>query len=284
MVVSAMRVTDFLTYILLGLALCLFLFPLYWIVDTSFKPQIEYFASPPTFVAQNPTINNYLYFFLSTTATSALGSTAVPAMINSSIIATASSLLTVSLAFLGGYALVRFEFKGRRDIAFWILSQRMFPPIIVAIPLFFMFKQLGMLDQHPTMILTYTAMNLPFAIWMIRGFVAGLPVEIEESASIDGCSRWGVLWKIVFPLALPGIATAFIFSFAFSWNEFLFALILTRSVAKTLPIELIGMVSINFYLFGQIAALATIAIIPTVIVTLIAQRYLVGGLTLGAVK
>jgi len=269
------RTEDVLTYIILTIALLFAIFPLYWMVNTSLKPELEYYASPPTYFPTNLTTKNFNYIWREY---STIG------LFNSTIIATFSSMLAIFLGSFAAYALTRYDFRGRKDVAFWILSQRMFPAVAVVIPIFVMFKTLGLLDTHLGMILVHTAVTLPFAVWMLRGFLMELPVEIEEAALIDGCSRPGCLLRIVLPMIAPGLAATAIFCYILSWNEFIFALILTRSVARTIPIELVGMQSTQFYMFGELTALCTFAIIPVIIVTLALQKYIVRGLTFGAVK
>ena len=195
---------------------------------------------------------------------------------NSLIIAVSSSALAITIGSLAAYSLSRFEFKRLKNnyIAFWILSNRMFPPVALVIPFFLMFKFLNMLDTLPAVIVAHTAFSLPFVVWMMREFFLDMPKEIEESAMIDGCSTFGVLRRVVLPLAAPSIATVVVFCFIFSWNELLFALFLTYNRAQTLPM----------LVAGDGDAVSTVAIIPPILFAILVQKYIIRGLTLGAVK
>lgn len=252
----------------------LFAFPIFWIVSTSFKIPNEYFANPPIWLPQHPTLSAYGEIFSPTSAR---------ALTNSLIMATLSTLLAILLGAPAAYSLVRFQ-TGGQSLAFWFLSQRFLPPIAVILPVFIFFRRLRWVDTYHGLILLYTVFNLPYVVWMLRSYFQDVPLEVEESALIDGASRWQALWHITTPLAAGGLIATGVFAFIFSWNEFLFALILTRAKTMTLPIALAAFFGSQSAFWGQASALSVTATAPIFALTLLFQRYLVRGLTLGAVK
>ncbi|MDI3530822.1 MAG: multiple sugar transport system permease protein [Candidatus Atribacteria bacterium] len=205
---------------------------------------------------------------------------------NSLIVALCSSLITLVLGVMAGYALTRFQYRRwkNEDIAFFILSQRMFPPVALAMPFFILFNVLQLLDNVLSLIIVYSVMNLPIVTWIVKEFFSDLPKELEEAALVDGCSRWKALFTILMPLAIPGIAVSFLFSFIFSWNEFLIALTLTFENAKTLPLQMAGLTTLRGPQYWDIAASSLVIMIPPLLVTIFANRYIIRGLTFGAVK
>lgn len=205
-------------------------------------------------------------------------------IVNSLVVAGGTTVATLILGTLAAYGLARYRFKARDHLAFWILSIRMMPPIAAAIPIFIVFRELGMLNTHGGLILVHLLITLPLAVWMLRGFFEEVPIDVEESARIDGCSPFGVFFRITLPLSVHGIAAAALLSFIFSWNEFLFALLLTGPDTRTLPVAITGFVRETGILWGQMGAAGTIMLIPTAAITLFMQRYLVRGLTMGAIK
>ena len=206
-------------------------------------------------------------------------------LVNSVIISVGSSILAVMIGSLAAYALGRFRFKGNRDIAFWILTTRMAPAVAVIIPMFIMYRSFFHLyNTYTGMILVYLVFNLPFAVWMLRGFFAEIPTEIEEAAFVDGCSRLAAFWHVILPLVAPGMAASTIFCVIMSWNEFLFALILTADKTKTLPVAATTFVGSMGVQWGELCASGTVIMIPLLVFALLMQRHLVRGLTLGAVK
>lgn len=269
---KSIKPLDVFAWVVLLVAAFVALFPIYWMMTTSFKNPIDAAKRPPAFVP-------FLNFQPTLDAWNGLlgkGSLLYRVATNSLIIAVSSSALCLLIGSLAAYSLARFEFKRwqNNDIALWILLYRMFPPVALAIPYFLMFRFLGMLDTLPAVILAHTAMNLPFVVWMLREFFLDMPREVEESAMVDGCSTFGVLRRIVLPLGAPALAAIALFVFIFSWNELLFALFLTFSKAQTLPIIVRG---------GGFAV-STVAVIPPILFAVLAQKYIIRGLTLGAVK
>lgn len=267
------RVKLIIVYGILIIALLIYIFPIFWTVLSSFKtPRQAEIAATPIFIFK-PTLNNYQ---------EVLRGEFPRYFLNSLIIATSNVLLCAALGVPAGYALARYKFKGGDNLAFWILSIRMAPAFGFIVPFYLIFRDLRLLDSHLSLILLYLLPNLPFTIWMIRGFVKDLPKEIEESAMIDGCSRMNALQKIVLPLIRPGIIATAILAFIFSWNEFLFAFIMTRTAARTIPVAIAAYVGYMGIEWTKMCASATISSIPVVIFFLLVQKYIIKGLTLGA--
>ena len=197
--------------------------------------------------------------------------------------ASVTTVASVLIGSLAAYSLSRFK-TGGDNFSFWILSTRMFPPVAAALPLFLIFKQIKLLDTHLALIIANTVFTLPFVVWLLKGFFDELPLELEEAALIDGCSHWGAFTRVALPLVTPGLVATALFSFIFAWNEFMFALLLTRRNVRTLTIIVPSLVGGHEILWGEIAAIGMVAIIPGILLALLLQRYLVRGLTMGAVK
>ena len=267
-------VAQLLTVAAIGAALVFFLFPVYWMVATSFKDPGEYFASPPIFVPSQIDLRNYI---------GSLQHGGFQGIRDSLVVALASTTICVLFGSLAAYSLARFR-TGGENLSFWVLSIRMFPPVASVLPLFLVFRDLHLLDTHLALIVTYIVFNLPFAIWLLKGFFEDLPVELEEAALVDGATQLGAFRLVAFPLTAPGLVATALFCFIFAWNEFMFALILTRNAVRTLPIVIPTLVGGHEILWGEISSIAIIAIVPVILLSLILQRYLIRGLTFGAVK
>jgi multiple sugar transport system permease protein len=265
--------------LVLLVALLFFMFPVVWMLLTSFKSQSEYFSYPPVFWPKSFSLRNYV----NSMAFPPDGRGGLQGLRDSLAIAAASTLASVVIGSLAAYSISRFK-TGGENFSFWILSTRMFPPVAAALPLFLIFKQLRLLDNHLSLIIANTIFNLPFVVWLLKGFFDELPVEMEEAAMIEGCGRLKVFRLIALPLIAPGLVATSLFCFVFSWNEFMFALLLTRRNVRTLTIIVPSLVGGHEILWGEIAAIGTLAIIPGVLLSLLLQRYLVRGLSLGAVK
>jgi multiple sugar transport system permease protein/sorbitol/mannitol transport system permease protein len=252
--------------------------PLVWMVTTSVKPKGYAQTIPPTW-AFSPTVQHYIDVWQGKSVTPF-----APLLLHSLIVAIASTALALVLGLLAAYALARVNFRGKRTLAMWILSTLMFPPVVSVIPVFIMAGRLQLIDKYPTLIVPYAAFNLPLVIWVLRSSIRQIPEEIEDAARVDGASRWEIITRIVLPLAAPGVATAGILSMLLAWNEFLFALTLTRSLVKTAPVgisEFTGMFGTEW---GSLTAAATTIVAPVVLMALLLRRHLIEGLTLGAVK
>jgi multiple sugar transport system permease protein len=252
------------------------LFPILLIFLTSLKTDVQTFAVPPVFIF-TPTLQNYKDAFIGSWSQ-------FPFVINSLIVTFVSTAISVGFGAMAAYGLARFKFRGSRDLAFWILSTRMAPPIAFIVPMFALMTALRLLDTYWALIIMYTGMNLSFAVWILRGFFLDIPRELEESALVDGYTRWQVFTRIALPLVKPGLAAVAVLSSIFAWNEFLFALILTQQNAKTISIGITGFSTSMGIRWGQFMAVGFVAILPILVFTFILQRYLVRGLTFGAVK
>jgi multiple sugar transport system permease protein len=276
------------TYVLLALWTVFALFPIYWLIITSIKLPIAVFQGPKYFpwIDFQPTLDawNYLLF-------GPVQAAVVRSWVNSAIEALSSAALAVFIGSLAGYALTRFQYlvpglKWRnRDIAFWIISQRMLPPVVVILPYLIMYHFLHLVDTRAGMILAYTVFNLPFAVWIMRDFFAGLPIDLEESALIDGDSRFQAFRLIVLPLSAPGLIATFLFAMMFSWNDYLFALMLTFSRASTMPMFIAGEGSQSYGpQWWYLSALSLLTVAPMVLIALLVERYITRGLVVGAIK
>ena len=266
-------------YLTIAVALVITLFPVYWIASNSFKYDIDIFAVPPQWFPVNPVLKHYYAAFVERPF--------LQYALNSLIIAVATTLVSLVLGTMAGYALARFQYPGqwRYQISFWILSTRMMPPIVTIIPLYIAFNYLHMLNTKPAVVIAYTAFNLPFATWMMKSYFQDLPVELEEAAMVDGDTRWGAFLRVALPLARPGLAATAIFCLIISWNEFLLALVLTLTErSQTLPIGIAGRVTQYNTYWGEISAAGFTACIPIMIFAFIVQKHLVRGLSFGAVK
>jgi len=264
-------------YGLAALALLVALAPIYWLVTISLKKEIDQFAYPPSWWSFTPTFEHYGDAF----RVRSFGRF----LLNSSLVAAGSTLL--ALGTPAAYALARFRWPGAwgSKIGFWILSTRMLPPIVTIVPLFLMMREARLLNSLTGLGLVYTAFNLPFVIWMMRGFFEEIPPELEEAAMLDGESRAGALFHVVLPLAQPGLAATAIFCSIVAWNEFLFALILTQTeAATTLPVGIASRVTQYEIQWGAMSAAGVVAMVPVLVFAAVVQKYLVRGLSLGAVK
>jgi multiple sugar transport system permease protein len=266
---------HFLTYAAIGIALFIFFLPIYWVVTTSFKSEMDTFAVPPRWIFK-PVLEHWQTLFLDRGFYQFL--------FNSIVICSSATILGLIVGSLAAYSLSRFRISGSKHIAFWILSTRIIPPVTVAIPLYILMTQIHLTDTFRGMILVYTAINLPLSVWVMRGFFSELPVEFEEAALVDGCSRMGALIRIVFPLAAPGLAATAIFCFLFNWNEYLFALLLTSLERRTLPVATATFQTEREILWGQFTAAATTCMVPVLIIAAVVRKHLVRGLTLGVLK
>lgn len=251
------------------------LFPPIVLFLTSIKTELDALSFPPKWIFQ-PTLQNYVDIFKS--------SPLIRFLLNSIIVASTNTVLSLGLGSLTAYGLARFKFRGSENLSFWILSIRMMPPVATIIPIYIIMKKVRLLDTPWALIIIYLSFNLPFVVWMMKGFFEDIPRAIEESALIDGCSEFAVFRKIALPLVAPGLAATAVLIFIFSWNEFLFALILTGTRAVTLPVGIIGFMKETGINWGYMAAGGMLALVPVVIFTILVQKHLVKGLTMGALK
>lgn len=271
------KVDKLLTlYLPLTMLLSFTIFPIYWTINTAFKPEGDIVKRPLQYLPVNPTTENFV------TAWTNVGFATF--FKNSLIVGVSTVLVVLVCSTLSGYALSRYQFKGKRSFMIMLLCTQFIPRAMMIIPLFVIFKNLGLISNPLSLIITYTAIEIPFTTILMSGFISNVPKELEEAAMIDGCSKLQSLRHVVFPLLLPGIVATGVFTFIYTWNEFLIALMLTNQQSKfTLPVGLstmLGEFSINY---GALAAGSVIALIPAVILFAYAQKHLVNGMG-GAVK
>jgi multiple sugar transport system permease protein len=269
-------------YIGLFLAMAAICLPGLWIVLSSLRPTVEIMAKPAVWIPRQLSFEAYIDMF------SGIGQGGVPVVEyfrNSLVISVTSTVVALAVGMAGGYAFARYRFRAKTSIFLGFMLTRTVPGIALSLPLFFVYARLGIIDTHFGLILAYVAMNVPFTVWLIDGFFRQVPRDLAEAAQIDGCTRWQAFWQVEFPLARPGIASAGIFAFLTSWNEFALASQLTRSTnSKTLPVGLLDYTAEFTIDWRGMCALAVIMIIPALTLTFIVQKHLVSGLTSGAVK
>ena len=252
----------------------LFLFPIYWLFMISFKTPEEIFSSPPVWYPAAIQFGNYAVLFKDGDAITVW---------NSLFVAFCSTVIAMFFGTLAAYSLARFR-TGGEHLGIWIISQRMIPPIAVVFPLFLLYVWFGWIDSYVGLILLYTAFNLPYVIWMMRGYIQDVPRELEESAFVDGCTRWEVLLKVVFPMCRAGLFATAVFTFVFAWNDFIFALVMTRNEVTTFPVQVTHYFGSQSNFWAKIAAMSALGTVPIFVAVAFLQRYLVRGISLGAVK
>ncbi|MCY0147144.1 MULTISPECIES: carbohydrate ABC transporter permease [Hoeflea] len=269
-------------FVALFIAMSIICLPGLWVVLNSFRPTVEIMAKPPVWIPNELNLDHYRAMF------GAAGEGGIPVIryfTNSLIISVTSTVIAILVGMAGGYAFARYRFRGKAAIFVGMMLTRAVPGIALSLPLFIVFARLGIIDTHFGLILAYVAMNVPFTIWLIDGFFRQVPRELAEAAEIDGCTRWQAFWKVEFPVAKAGVASAGIFAFLTSWNEYALASQLTRSVnSKTMPVGLLDFTSEFTLNWGGMSALAVVMIIPALILTFLVQKHLIAGLTFGGVK
>jgi len=322
-----------LSYLVLGFWALLILFPLYWLIITSFKISSQVAEGPfyIPFVDFKPSLDAWRYVLMGDLSRDTLRNFG-----NTLLVAPVSSLIALTLGATAAYALVRFEYHprvgaiftfigclilsiilisiglpwqialavagvifiillqtigrrfkralGNNDIAFWMISQRMLPPVAIVIPIYILFQRLHLLDTYTALIITYVTSNLPIVIWLMRDYISTIPVELEECASIDGASRYRIFWSVVLPLAVPGLVATFLFVLVFSWNEYLLALFISSARVQTLPLTIAAQNATRGPQWWNMSVLILIMIIPVIVIAIILERYITRGLLIGAVK
>ncbi len=252
------------------------LFPMVWMVLTSIKSQAEVYAVPPVWWPGRPTLEHYAHV---------LESNFMRSVLNSTLIALAVTACVVVLASLAAYGFTRYRFRGHRPMLLSTLLGHFVPEAVRFLPLYVLLLTLRLHDTHQGLSLSYIAVLLPIAIWMLTGYFEGIPRELDEAATIDGCCRVGVLTRIILPLAAPGMMAVAVFSFIWAWQEFLFALVLINSPGKlTISLALSNMLGLYLPDWGPLMAATTITVLPTTIIFVVFQKWLVSGLTKGAIK
>ena len=293
--------------LVIGYALVTIL-PLVWIVTTGFKSPSDAIAYPPKILFE-PTVEGYVNLFTTRTRVTDADLAALPPpegiaetivrsrdmvivgpsrygerFLNSVIIGFGSTFLSIVLGTMAAYAFSRFKVPLKDDLLFFILSTRMMPPIAVAIPIFLMFRELGLSDTHLGMILLYTAVNISLAVWLLKGFIDEIPREYEEAALIDGYTRFQAFVKVVLPQAATGIASTAIFCLIFAWNEYAFAVLLTSGTAQTAPPFIPTIIGVGGQDWPAVAAGATLFLLPVMVFTILLRKHLLRGITFGAVR
>jgi multiple sugar transport system permease protein len=260
-----------------GILLVLFgtLFPFYWMVTTSLKTTEQTFAYPPVWTF-TPTFSHYI----SALTEYDVGET----LINSLIVSLTTTFVAVLLGTPAAYAIARFNFKGKRDLWFWFISNRMISPIVMALPFFLLARNFELIDTHVVLVLVYLTFTIPIVVWICADQFRTIPKELDEAALVDGASFWFSFFRISLPLAAPGVIVAAILSFIFSWNELLYPLVLTRNNARTAPVAATSFMSGYDLPWGEIMATGTLIVLPVTIFALLVSKQLVRGLTMGAVK
>jgi trehalose/maltose transport system permease protein len=274
-------VSRFLFYIVLAIIFVYIVFPFYWAIRSSFSPNNELFSTPVHYWPAQPTLDHYIEVFTN-------GDFLV-ALRNSTIVAASTTVLSLLIGTVGAYALGRFRFRGRLPVMYLILSMTMFPAIAILGSLFDLVRRFGLYNQLPSLIITYLVFTLPFTVWVLTSFFAGLPKELEEAAYVDGASPFETLYKVMLPLIAPGLVTTGLLAFIQAWNEFLFAVSFLQTPDKrTVPLEIFLFNTATGGGFevpwGTIMAGTVVVTVPLILLVLIFQNRIISGLTAGAVK
>jgi multiple sugar transport system permease protein len=274
--------------ILLAVIGFFFLFPIYWALLMAFKTQADTTAWPPKFFF-TPTLDNFkVVLGLGTTSSGEViagaSTSIIPALGHSLVISLGALLVSLIVGIPAAYALARYKFASRESIAFTFLSFRFAPELLVIIPLFVIFRNIRLYDTYVGMIWVYQLITLPLVVWIVRGYFEDIPLEVEEAAKVDGCNWWGTFRHVALPLAAPGIAAALLLAFIYAWNNFIFVLILGGEHTQTVTLAALNFLSSEQQVYGQMAAAVVISVLPVLALALYGQKYLVRGLSLGAVK
>lgn len=268
-----------LVWVVLIVLMLFIVLPLYWMLVTALKPNSATFAMPPQFFPHHPTLENFISQLKDRTGF-------LTYALNTLLVSVGTTLVTIAVSVLAGYAFSRFTFRAKRTIFILILLTQMFPATLMIVGIYTTFRQLGLLNTYEGLILAFTAFSIPFATWMMEGFFNTVPRALEEAAMIDGSSRMATLWKVILPLTAPGIIAVGVYAFLNSWNNLLFALSLasTQNMRTIPPGFLLTYVGEFQYYWADAMAGSVIVVIPMVIVFILLQRYLVQGMTAGSVK
>ena len=271
---SKKKLLDFLQFLVILLTAIIILVPIYWIVSGAFKQQVDIFQLKLLFT---PTFENFRIIFKSPY-------NLFDKLVNSTLVALSTVLITIPLATLAAYSFSRFRMKGEKVMFVTILATQFVPAVVIVLPFFILFRDIGILDTRLALVLVNLSLIMPFAIWMIKGFIDGIPLDTEEAALVDGSGRIQVVLNVVIPMALPGVITAGIFCFILAWNEFLFALIITTNKAVTLPVGLSLFHAEEGVLWHLISAAGIMIMLPMFVLATLIQKHFVQGMTMGAVR
>ena len=274
---------DWVEIALLAALLVLMLFPVVWMLETSLKANRDVYAVPAKFLGFDLTFHHYKDVFVQRGGSGA--SDLAVNFKNSVIVSGISTILATVLGVMAAWAYSRFKLKAKKDQLFFILSTRFMPPVVVVIPIFLMYRDLDLIDTKLGLILIYAAFNLPFTIWMMKGFIDEIPSEYEDAAMLDGYSRIEAFFRVTLPLLIPGIAATAVFALIFTWNEFVLAIFLTSSEsARTAPPAIAGLIGGTTIDWGLVAASAMVFATPVLLFAFLVRKPLVAGVTLGAVR
>ena len=268
------KISEILQFLLILSAAVLILVPIYWIVSGAFKHQVDIFQLKLLF---SPTLENFKIIFKSPY-------NLLDKLFNSTIVAFSTVVVAIPLATIAAYSFSRFRLTGERIMFVTILATQFVPAVVIVLPFFILFRDLGILDTRLALILVNLSLIMPFAIWMIKGFIDGIPLDTEEAALVDGSSRIQVILNVVLPMSLPGVITAAIFCFILAWNEFLFAVIITTNNAVTMPVGLSMFHAEEGVLWHLISAAGIMIMLPMFILATLIQKHFVQGMTMGAVR
>jgi len=271
---SKNKFLDFLQFLVILLTAVFILVPIYWIVSGAFKHQVDIFQLKLLFT---PTLENFEIIFRSPY-------NLFDKLVNSTLVALSTILIAIPIATMAAYSFSRFRMKGERLMFVTILATQFVPAVVIVLPCFILFRDLGILDTRLALVLVNLSLVMPFAIWMIKGFIDSIPLDSEEAALVDGSSRFQVILNVTLPMALPGVITAGIFCFILAWNEFLFALIITTNKAVTLPVGLSLFHAEEGVLWHLISAAGIMIMLPMFVLATIIQKHFVQGMTMGAVR
>ena len=266
-----------ITYIALAILLIWSLFPFYWMLVTSVKPDVEMYRIDITFWPQNFTWDHYRKI---------LFNTPFPIQFrNSLIVSTSTTLISMVVGSLGAYSITRLQFTGREILARLLIFGYLIPSVVLFIPMFDLMRRIGLIDTVSSLVLAYLTFTVPFCTWLLISYFRTLPIEMEEAALVDGANRLQTLIRIIIPLSAPALAVVALFSFTLSWNEFLYALVLTSNQnARTATVGINSLMAEDVFFWGQMMAASTISALPPVLMYFFSQKWVVGGLTMGAVK
>lgn len=270
------RSQTILIYIALVLVSLFFLLPILWFLALALRPQATAFAMPPAFIFK-PQLKAFLYTFVDP-------GTNAPQLKNSIIVAAGATLINLPFSLPAAYALSRFNLRFKRGLMLWYLSLLMAPPVVFLIPYFILMTRLQLRGTYFSIILIMQTLTIPMSVWLLKSFIDEVPVEMEEAAAVDGASLWVRLTRIVMPITLPGIIVSSMFAFVFSWNNVVFPLVLSNQATSTLPIGTMNYFATAGITWNYIAATSIVAMLPPMIIFLLLGRYIVRGLTFGAVK
>ena len=268
------QINDFLQFFLILSAAVFIMIPIYWIISGAFKQQVDIFQLKLLFT---PTLENFKIIFKSPY-------NLLDKLYNSPVVAFSTVVVAIPLATIAAYSFSRFRLTGERIMFVMILSTQFVPAVVIVLPFFILFRDLGILDTKLSLVLVNLSLIMPFAIWMIKGFIDGIPLDTEEAALVDGSNRIQVIKNVVLPMALPGVITAAIFCFILAWNEFLFAVIITTNKAVTMPVGLSMFHAEEGVLWHLISAAGIMIMLPMFVLATLIQKHFVQGMTMGAVR